>query len=121
MRSSPAPHPAIILGCAALAAELPALTAFLLVRWGPHFGPGWANWPLLVGVFPVYHATFKLHLLPRDLGMLQVQVAFGLFTILFILTVFFASWRSRFWRQILAGGAAASVLLNFLGCLVLIA
>jgi hypothetical protein len=104
-----------------LIVELPAFVTFLLIRWTPHYGPEWHNWPLLAGMFPALLATDTLGLLPHHLSLPWLRIELAVFTALFMALVFLLSWRTRFWKPILAGGLAASSALAVLGLLTLLA
>ncbi|HTL18791.1 MAG TPA: hypothetical protein VL793_16255, partial [Patescibacteria group bacterium] len=56
LNGSPPPAPATLASLVVLIAELPAFVMFLLVRWSPHYGPEWHNWPVLTGLFPAFFA-----------------------------------------------------------------
>lgn len=120
MKHSPPPKPIVMLGLAALAVELPFFVMFLLVQWlkrCPHCRHEWLSWPILAGAFPWYVSACNLHVIPRDLSLLQMKCAWGTFTACFVALLFVTSWRSRLRRGLLAGGlvlASGLALLAFL-------
>ena len=109
-----------MLGLAAASVELPLLIAFLLVRWGSHFGPEWRFWPILAGLFPCFFAS-RFHVLPLHLSILELRIAEAVFTACLIGLVFFLCSRTRFWRQFLVGAFGISSALAVLGFLLLAA
>jgi hypothetical protein len=119
MNGSPPPKPAVIASLVVLVVELPAFIMFLLIRWTPNYGPEWHNWPVLAGLFPALFATDKLNLLPHHLSLPWLRVELTVFTILFMVLLFFISWRTRFWKHVLAVGLAGSSALAVLGLLLL--
>jgi hypothetical protein len=119
LNGSPPPAPATLASLVVLIAELPAFVMFLLVRWSPHYGPEWHNWPVLTGLFPAFFATDTLKLLPHHLSQPWLRVELGMFTVLFMILLFFVSWRTRFWKGFLAFGLACSSALAVLGLLLL--
>jgi hypothetical protein len=111
MHRSLPPKPAVLLGLAVLVVELPFLVTCLLVqmlRRCEHCRHEWLHWPILPGVVPWHFATFSLRLIPRDLSLLQVRLGWGAFTACLVAVIFVASWRSRFWRPVLAAGLVAA-------------
>src|SRR5581483_3942631 len=115
MNGSPPHRPAVVAFLVVLIVELPAFILFLLMRWTPNYGPEWHIWPVLAGLFPAVFARDKLNFLPRHFSLLELAV----FTMLFMILLFFVSWRTRFWRRILALGLAGSSVLAVLGLLLL--
>ena len=104
MHRSPPLKPAIMLGLATAAVELPFLATCLLVqlfRHCDHCRHEWLSWPVLSGVVPWYIATFALKLFPPGLSMLQIRCVWGVFTACLIALVFALSWRSTLWLQLL--------------------
>ena len=102
-----------------LVVELPAFIMFLVARCTPGYGPEWRNWPVLTGLFPALFATDKSGLLPHHPSLPWLRVELALFTAAFMILLFSASWRNRFWKQVLLAGLAVSTCLAFLGLLAL--
>ena len=114
MHHSPPPKPAVMLGLAVLAVELPFLLTCLLVQWlkqCPHCRHEWLSWPVLAGVFPWYFAAFCLKLIPKDLSIVQLKTGWGVFTVCFIALIFALARASTLWRQILAAALVVSTAL----------
>jgi hypothetical protein len=114
-RSVP-PKPAVILGLAALMVELPLFVAFLLVRWGGHFGQVWLYWPILDGLFPWFIVNGILRQIPIHLSI-NFWFGCGALTMGLIWLIFALSWRSSYWRRFLGAGLAVSTVLVFLAYL----
>jgi hypothetical protein len=109
-----------MLGLAAASVELPLFIAFLLVRWGPHFGPEWRFWPILAGLFPCFFAS-EFHVFPKRLSLIELRLGMTVFTACLIGLVFVICSRTRFWRQFLVGAFGISSALAVLGFLLLAA
>ena len=119
MNGSPPPRSATIVCLVVLIVELPAFLIFLLIRFTPNYGAEWDNWPVLTGLFPALFATDTLKLLPRHLSLPWLRVELAAFTMLFMILLLFLSWRTRFWKPVLAVGLASSSGLAVLGLLLL--
>src|SRR5690348_6381526 len=119
MSGSPPSRPTIIVSLVVLIVELPAFLIFLLIRCTSNYGPGWHNWPVLSGLFPALFITDTLKLLPHHLNLPWLRIELAAFTMMFMILLFFLSWQTRFWKQILAVGLACSSGLAVLGLLLL--
>ena len=107
MHHSPPPKPVVMLGLSASAVELPFFVTFLLVQWlkqCPHCRHEWLSWPILAGAFPWYVSALNLHVIPRDLSLLQLKCGWAAFTACFVGLLFVVCRRSGLWRWLLAGG-----------------
>jgi len=109
-----------MLALAATSVELPLFLAFLLVRWGPHFGPEWLYWPILTGLFPCFFAR-QLQLVPHQLSLVEFRIAEAVFTACLIGLVSAIASRTRFWRQLLTGAFGVSSVLAALAFMLLAA
>jgi hypothetical protein len=73
----------------------------------------------LAGLFPALFATDTLKLLPHHLSLPWLRVELAAFTMMFMILLFFLSWRTQFWKQILVVGLTGSSGLAVLGLLML--
>jgi hypothetical protein len=108
MQRSQPPNLWPMIGLSALAVESPFLVGMVLVQvlvLCEHCrGVWWTSWPILSGFIPSY-------VLGARYGGPHFFVTLGLVTLGFMAAVFFVSYRSRYWRLILAGsGLVFSVL-----------
>jgi hypothetical protein len=99
MQSSQPPKTWPMIGLSVLAVELPFLVGMVLVQVlvrCEHCRGVWRTfWPVLSGAIPSY-------LLGVRFGGSQFPVTLGLVTFGFMAAVFFLSYRSRYWRLLLA-------------------
>lgn len=91
-----------MIGLSVLAAELPFFLGMLLVQVAvrcEHCQGVWRSyWPILSGAIPSY-------ILGARFGGPQFPVVLGLVTFGFVVAVFFLSFRSKYWRLMLAASA----------------
>jgi hypothetical protein len=108
MQSSAIPKTLPMLGLSVLTVELPFFVGMILVQMlvpCEHCRAVWREfWPVLFGAFPSFICRF------RASGS-QFGVVLGLVTLVFIAGVFLLSFRSRYWRYVLAASGLISTLL----------
>ena len=111
MRSSQPPKTWPMIGLSILAVELPFLLGMVLVQvlvQCEHCRGVWGSfWPLLPGLVPSY-------ILGARYGGAQFFMILGLVTLAFMTVVFFLSFRSSYWRFMLAASGLIFSLLAVL-------
>jgi hypothetical protein len=111
MQGSQPPKTWPMIGLSVLAVELPFFLGMVLVQLlvrCEHCRAVWRTfWAILSGAFPSYVFGARY-------GGAQFFVTLGLVTFGFMAAVFFLSFRSRYWRLVLAASGLVSSLLAVL-------
>ena len=102
MESPAAPKRLPLIGLSVAAVEAPFLVGMIFVQMLVHCahcrGVWWTLWPVLPGAIPSV-------LLGLRVNGWRLDIVFGSVTLLFVAGVFFATFRSRYWRFTLAASA----------------